>query len=247
MDEPVKSEDEANVSPVLSRDATIVALLIIFTQIVIALVTYPFLPDQVPSHWNAAGQINSYMPKLVNAILWPGTSIGIYILVRGLLALGPALGTTRASARNNLNTAKNVANLIVVAVMAFMLVLQIVTTSIAFGIPLDIMFIVNLCVSVLFIFIGNYMGKVRRNFYVGIRTPWTLVNDEVWNRTHRLGGWLFVLAGLVGIVLGFVPTLEVWGIVGLVVLVALITFVYSYVIYRQIETHGGEPLSHPFD
>lgn len=245
MDEPVKNDPQA--STVSARETTIIAALIIITQIVIALISYPFLPASVPSHWNAAGQVNGYMSKEVNAILWPAISLGIFILVRGLIALGPALGSSRANAASNLRATKNIANLIVIAVMLFMLVLQIATTAIGLGIPLDLLFILNIALSILFIFIGNFLGKVPRNLYVGIRTPWTMVNDDVWNRTHRLGGWLFVAAGLLGLGLGFVPGLKLWGLVVAILIAALITVVYSYIVYKEIEGSGRDPVSPPFN
>src|SRR5260370_38070645 len=72
--------------------AELLAVLIIIVQILISIVTYPFLPDSVPSHWDASGQVNGYLPKLVNALLFPLLSIGIYALVRVLMTVGPRLG-----------------------------------------------------------------------------------------------------------------------------------------------------------
>ena len=128
-----------------------------------------------------------------------------------------------------------------------MLVIQIITLAIPLGVSINVSFVINLLVSVLFIFIGNYLGKLQRNFWAGIRTPWTLASDLAWERTHRLGGWLFVGAGVVGIVTAFIPALRIWVIVSLVLLVAAILVVYSYIVYRQVETRGGNPLSPPFD
>jgi immunity protein, SdpI family len=100
---------------------------------------------------------------------------------------------------------------------------------------------------VLFIFLGNYMGKLRRNFWAGIRTPWTLTSDVVWERTHRLGGWFFVLAGLSGVIMSFTPALHLWGLIVVILIVVIVLFVYSYVIYQHYTVEGKEPLSPPFD
>jgi uncharacterized membrane protein len=89
-------------------------------------------------------------------------------------------------------------------------------------------------VGLLFIVLGNYMGKVRKNFFIGIRTPWTLASDEVWSRTHRLGGRVFVLIGFFMFLNAFVrfpAQLLIWSIV----VVALVPVVYSYVLYRKLE------------
>jgi uncharacterized membrane protein len=221
---------------------TVLAILIIVAQVLISLATYPFLPNIVPTHWNAAGQIDSYAPKWVNAVLFPAISLGMYILIRVLMSAGPRLGYQQQRGM------PQVVNLIVVAVLLLLLVVQLTVTAISLGLPVDITFVLSLSLSVLFMFIGNYMGKLRRNFWAGIRTPWTLASDAAWERTHRLGGWLFVLAGLLGVIMSFVPPLRVWGLVAVIMLAVVATIVYSYVIYQHLITaEGSEPLSPPFD
>src|SRR5215469_14954300 len=228
--------ERATYSPV-----TLFALLIIVVQILISLVTYPFLPDIVPTHWNVAGQVDAYAPKWVNAVLFPAVSLDMYVLVRLLVAIGPRLGSQGRWAN------QGIVNLILVGVLLFMLVLQLTATAIALGMPVDISFVMNLSLSVLLIFVGNYMGKLRRNFWAGIRTPWTIVSEVSWERTHRLGGWLFVVGGLLGVIMSFVPPLRYWGIMTILVLVIVILVVYSYVVYQRTTAGEGESLSPPFD
>jgi uncharacterized membrane protein len=222
--------------------ATLFATLIIAAQILVSLVTYPFLPDIVPTHWNAAGQINGYAPKWVNAILFPLINIGVFVLIRLLLAAGPRLGYQN-SRRANLE----IVNLIINGVLLFILVLQLVVNAVSLGMNIDFNFVVILSISVLFIFIGNYMGKLRRNFWAGIRTPWTLASGVVWERTHRLGGWLFVVGGLLGVIMSFIPSLRIWGFIVVTFGIVVILFVYSYVAYQHYIVDGREPLSPPFD
>ncbi len=230
-------------NPILSmRPATVLTVLIIVAQILVSLVTYPFLPDIVPSHWNAAGQVNGYMPKLLSTVLFPLISIGVYALVRVLMSIGPRLGY-----QNQQRGSPQVVNLILVGILLFLLILQLTTTSIALGVNIDVSFVISLAISLLFIFLGNYLGKLRRNFWVGIRTPWTITSDVVWERTHRLGGWLFVLGGLLGVIMSFVPLLRPWGLLVIVGLIALILVVYSFVIHQRNTVEGKEPLSPPFD
>jgi uncharacterized membrane protein len=97
--------------------------------------------------------------------------------------------------------------------------------------------------GVLFVVMGNLLGKVTRNFFVGIRTPWTLANEEVWNRTHRLGGKLFVVAGLVVVAAAFTGV-SMWPVFIAIGLAGLIPIVYSYVLYRRLEpAAAGRPAS----
>lgn len=222
--------------------ATLLAILIIVAQIIISIAMYPFMPDSVPSHWNAAGQVNGYLPKLVNALLFPLMSIGIYALVRVLMTVGPRLGY-----QNQRLASIRVVNLILDGVLLFILILQLTTTAIALGVPIDLPFVICLSISVLFIFLGNYMGKLHRNFWAGIRTPWTLASDVVWERTHRLGGWLFVLGGLLGVIMSFIPMLRLWGLMAVILIIVVVLVVYSFVTYQRYTVDGKEPLSPPFD
>ncbi len=152
---------------------TMLALLIIVAQVLISAGTYPFLPASVPSHFDASGQINGYMPKLVYAILFPGMSILLFIILRFAMQVGPNLGY-----RNQRRANTQIVSLILVGILLFMLVIQLLTTAYALGAHVDISLVVELAVSVLFIFLGNYLGKLRRNFWAGIRTPWTLARID---------------------------------------------------------------------
>ena len=221
---------------------TIVALLIIVAQILISAGTYPFQPPMVPSHFDAAGQVNGYLPKLVNAILLPGISIVLFLLLRFITQIGPNLGH-----RNQRRANMQVVGLILVGVLLFNLVIQLLTTAYALGAQVDISLIVFLAVSVLFMFLGNYLGKLRRNFWAGIRTPWTLASDIVWERTHRLGGWLFVLVGFIGLITSFFPPLRLIGLFVPLIVVVVILVAYSYIAYQRYTVEGREPLSPPFD
>ena len=215
---------------------------IIAIQIIVGIFGFIVLPDTVPIRWGLNGQPNGYGPKWIITFLFPLLSIGTYVLIRLLLAAGPRLGGRQATAAN-----LQIAKVIIAGIILFMLVIQLATIAQSLGAGLDITAVITLAISVLFIFIGNYMGKLRRNFWMGIRTPWTLTNSVVWERTHRLGGWLFVAVGLIGIVCSFIPSLRLWGIVVPILAVCVFLYIYSYVIYRQ-ETKGeDEPLSPPFN
>ncbi len=220
----------------------LLALLIIVAQILISIGTYPFLPAIVPSHWDASGNVNGTMPRWLNAILYPGMSILLFVILRGVMKISPSLGQSNARRAN-----RAVVDIILVGILLFMLIIQLTTTAIALGFKVDVTFVINLALSVLFIFLGNYMGKLRRNFWAGIRTPWTIASETVWERTHRLAGWLFVGAGLVGIITSFVPPLRIWGLVVAILLASFIPVGYSYYIYRRYTVDGKEPLSPPFD
>ncbi len=234
--------DKATPTSSFFNGTTVLALLIIVAQVLIAAGTYPFLPANVPSHFDASGQVNGYLPKLVNAILLPGISILLFLILRFALLIGPNLGY-----QNQRRANAQIVNLIMIGILLFMLVIQLLTTAYALGAHVDISLVVCLLVSVLFMFLGNYLGKLRRNFWAGIRTPWTLASDIVWERTHRLGGWLFVLVGFIGLITSFFPPLRFIGLIGPLIVVVIVLVVYSYIAYQRYTVEGQEPLSPPFD
>lgn len=242
MDASQDSGDKITPKPAFQFSIDLLIWAIIAIQIIVGIFGFIVLPDTVPIHWGINGQVNGYGPKWVNTFLFPMISIGIYVLIRVLLAAGPRLGGRQATAAN-----LQIAKVIIAGIILFMLVIQLATIAQSLGASFDMTTVIMLAVSVLFIFIGNYLGKVRRNFWIGIRTPWTLTNSVVWERTHRLGGWLFVAVGLIGIVCSFIPSLRLWGIIIPILAVCVFLYIYSYVIYRQ-ETKGeNEVLSPPFN
>jgi uncharacterized membrane protein len=233
--------DEGGISD-SSRMALWFTITVIGVQIVLALVAYPFLPAKIPSHWDAAGQINGYMPKWLGAFFPAGMGIVLTVFLRGLVAIGPRLG------RENQRVTASQINYVIFGLVVLLLIFQVVSFAVALGLPIDSASVLNLVLSLGMILLGNYMGKFRRNFWMGIRTPWTLTSDTVWERTHRLGGWLFVLCGIIGIAVTFVPGVRLWSIIVLLLAASLITVIYSYVIYQRLERARGEaPFSPPFD
>jgi uncharacterized membrane protein len=242
MDTFDNSRDKITPKPAFRGSIDLVVAVIIAIQIIVGIYGFIVLPNIVPIHWGINGQPNSYGPKWVDTLLFPLISIGIYMLIRVLIAAGPRLG-----GRQNTTANRQIAKVVLTGVILFMLVIQLAAIAQSLGAPFDITTIVMLAVSVLFIFIGNYLGKIRRNFWMGIRTPWTLTNEVVWERTHRLGGWLFVAVGLIGIVCSFIPALRLWGVVVPIIAVSIFLYIYSYVSYQQQPHEEREPLSPPFD
>jgi uncharacterized membrane protein len=117
-------------------------------------------------------------------------------------------------------------------VVVLVLGVSVLLAGAGYAVPIPT--IAMLLLGALSMVIGNYTGKLRKNFFVGIRTPWTLSSDAVWERTHRLAGWLFMLGGLVAIVATLVGV-PFWVAVAAVPAAGLIACVYSYFIYRAIE------------
>ncbi len=207
-----------------SKSTSAVSAAFVLIVVGAAVWLYPQLPAQVPTHWDLHGNVNGTMPRFWGAAL-PA------LMIFGLALLTPVLPMI-SPRRFEIAPFAAVYTLLMLAVQAVMLVIGLSTLLAGAGYAVPIPTVVMLSVGVLFMVLGNYMGKLRKNFFIGIRTPWTLASDLVWERTHRLGGWVFVAAGLL-LVLGAMVGLPLWIAVIVIVLAALIPCVYSYVACQQ--------------
>ncbi|TDJ33558.1 MAG: SdpI family protein [Gammaproteobacteria bacterium] len=188
---------------------------------------YPSLPDPMPSHWNAAGEVDDYMALPWGALILPLVMLGTWLLFLALPAISPRgfrMSRFMGAYATIINT-----------ILAFLLLVSGTVLTAAMGYAVEINRVVPIGIGILFVVIGNYLGKTTRNFFLGIRTPWTLASDEVWRRTHRLAGWLFVLAGLIIAATGVFNIVRVWLFVGVVLVAALLPVIYSFFAYRQLE------------
>ncbi len=166
-----------------------ISWLVMILVIAIAVWAYPQLPEIVPSHWGIDGKVDGYSSRLTHTLLFPGITIGLYLL---FLAL-PYIEPRREHFIKSWPFYQMIRNLMMVF-MGFMF--GITTWAGISEQPVQIGTIVPAMVGVLFIFIGNYLSQVKSNFFMGIRTPWTLSSDEVWRKTHIVGGYSFVISGL---------------------------------------------------
>jgi len=211
----------------------IICISVVILHFLFVAVFYGDLPDPVPTHWNAQGEVDGFTPKPWGAWLFPLITLGIYLLFVVIPLISPH--------GFRMESFLGVVGILKLATVLFMFVVGVTVILAARGAPFDPGDIVLPGVGALLVVIGNYMGKLRKNFFIGIRTPWTLASDEVWAKTHRLGGWTFVLAGLVMILSGLVgwPPMAAT-IIAVSVLAALVPVVYSFVIYKRLEGFGPD-------
>ncbi len=197
--------------------------------IVFTAVVYNQLPDQIPTHWNIRGEVDGWSSRARGAFMLPAMAVGIWLLMRFLPKIDPR--------RQNYERFRGSYDFVANAVVGFLALLQVVVLGAALGWPIDPGRIVAGGVGVLFIIIGNLLPRARPTWFFGIRTPWTLSNDRVWERTHRLGGYLFALAGLLFVGAALFPGVVPMAAVPVAVFaVVAITFVYSIVAWRQEKT-----------
>ena len=214
--------------------ANLISLALIAVGIIVSAFAYPGLSAQVPTHWNAAGEVDGWSPRHIAVLIGPGTAALGWLVFWLIPRISP-----RGFRTDEFN---HILSLIQVATVVFALGIGGLILLAGHGQPVAIERIVPVACGLLFMLLGNYMGKMRKNFFVGIRTPWTLASDEVWARTHRLGGYLFVAAGLVMIVSPFAG-LGPLVIAVAIVLAALVPIAYSFIAYQRLEGFGDDATS----
>jgi len=210
----------------VTRTFHVLALVLVLAAFGFAAMTSPSLPDPVPSHWNDRGDIDDTMPKPWGVYVLPIAMVVTWLLLSWLPRISPR--------GFEMDTFARAWGVLCVASLAFMLFVEVMTLNAArTGTALSARPLFA-GIGVLIVVLGNFLGKVTRNFFAGIRTPWTLASEEVWLRTHRLAGKLFVLAGIF-IFAAALANLGIWWIIAAPIAAAVVPAVYSYVIYRRIE------------
>lgn len=209
-----------------TRVANILCFVFITIAAGTAVFLYPSLPDQIPTHWNIDGQVDSTMARPWGVIIMPLSAVLVFLLMKVIPAISPRGFRTEQFT--------GVLNIFTVALVGFMSGVALLVLLEASGRNVYINEMIFGGVGLLFIVMGSYLGKVRKNFFVGIRTPWTLASDEVWERTHRFGGRVFVMSGFFLFLNAFVRFPVRW-LVGVIIIAALVPVIYSYYLYRRIE------------
>lgn len=205
----------------------IVAVLFVVISGILGVITAPDLPDQLVIHWNATGEPDGTMAKTTALAFIPILSTVLLALFASLPRIGP-LG-------ENIESFRPVYDWFVVVFTAFMAALHGGILAFNLGYEFDFTLFVLAAVSLLFYYAGVLLSQAKRNWFIGIRTPWTLSSDEVWDRTNHLGSRLFKLTAVVALLGLLFGEYAVYFLIVPAILTAGITVVYSYYLYEQLE------------
>lgn len=210
-----------------TRTTMIVVLTMIAIATLAGLLLWNQLPDQIASHWNIQDQVDGYLPKFWGVFMLPLIALGIFVLFLVVPAIDPL--------KVNIAQFREVFNLFIVLIVGFMLYLYGLTLAWSLGYDTFKMSNALLpAIGLLFIFIGFMMRQAKRNFFIGIRTPWTLSSDTVWNETHRIGAVLFIISGILAFIGGFFGGMAAfWLMFAPMIGSTLFLLIYSYVLYRR--------------
>ena len=212
----------------LIRIAVIAVLIITFA---ITIAVFPSAPDRIVSHWNAAGEVNGYLSKFWGLFLIPIIMTGFVALLAVLPRIDPH--------KKNYEKFGNYYDGFILLFTLFLLAIQvqIILWSIGYQISPNLTF--PILIGILFIYLGFLLDHAEQNWFVGIRTPWTLSSKTVWKKTHELGGKLFKIAGVISCLGIFTGVYALWFVLVPALAVAVITVVYSYYEFQK-ELKNGE-------
>lgn len=205
----------------LRRDSIISIVASILILIIFNILFYDKMPAELPTHWNFRGEVDDYSSRFDAMVLTHGFLVVMNIFACFMLDNDPR----NKKQKNFLMTLSKL------AMPAIMIVVYTITVMVGLGRDVNVSVIIPLFVGLLFIAIGNYLPKTRRNYTMGIKLPWTLNSDENWRRTHRLGGICFIIIGFCLIISVFLKS-EIIFIASLII-GTIIPSVYSYYLYTK--------------
>lgn len=188
---------------------------------------YSKLPDVIPSHWNFQGQADSFQPKTYGTWLLPTLALIMAILFPFFRRIDP-----KSENYPKFEHVWEIIQLSIIGILAYIYAIQLYV-SLNPELSEQVGRFVVFGIGVLFVVLGNYMGKIRQNFFVGMRTPWTLSDPEIWSKSQRFAGWMFVVGGLLMMAEGFLWPTKGASLFGVVLIVSLAPIAYSYMLYRK--------------
>ena len=203
---------------------TLPLVLVTLICLAIGLWAYPGLPDRVPTHWNARGEVDG----------WSGRTFGVFFLPALTLAMIGLFAWLPAADKHFYESFAGAYGFIRAIIVVFFNAIYLVSIFAALGYIVNTSFIVRLGLPLLFIALGDQMGRVKRNWFVGIRVPWTLASDENWRRTHRWGAKSMVLCGALSLLtLPFKAPAAAMLQFGLIMAGVIAPVAYSYLLFRR--------------
>jgi uncharacterized membrane protein len=209
-----------------TRTTLMIVTVLIVASTMAGLLLWNQLPDPMASHWGTDDQVNGTMSKFWGVFLMPVITIAMLLMFLVIPAIDPL--------KANIAQFRDTFNSFIALIVAFMVYIYGLTLVWNLGYTSFRMSTAMLpAMGLLFIFVGVMIGKAKRNYFIGIRTPWTLSSDKVWDETHRVGSKLFIASGVLALLGAFFPDYAFWFIMVPVLGTALFTIIYSYVLFRR--------------
>lgn len=204
---------------------------LILATVAFTVAVFARLPDPMVIHWSITGEPDGYGSRLFGAFVLPVVMLFMWGLMEALPALDP-----RGA---NVEKFRDTYDVLVAAVVGVMCLLQVGILGSALGWPIQVGRLAPISIGALFVLLGGLLPRFRSNFFVGIRTPWTLSSDTVWEKTHRVGGYGMSLVGLLLVLAGVAGSARwLYFAIGGAIATVLVVLVYSYLAWRSERRDG---------
>lgn len=216
------------------KSVNIIISVILVATLAVILALYPSIPDIIPTHWGANGQIDGTGPKYMLFVFW-----SIAAAVNFLMLFAKKIDPKG----ENYDRFPNVVNIVRIFITVLLCGLSLLTVGFAFDPQFaDMNTIMFVVMGGMFILLGNYMPKVKHNYTFGIKTMWTIASEDVWNKTHRMAGPLWMAGGLVMIAMAFIKNSSavVNVMIGVILVEVLVPTIYSYIAFQQEKKNKTE-------
>lgn len=207
------------------RKAKVTITGLIFLSFIISIYFFPLVPEQMATHWDSQGEVNGYMSKFWGLFFMPLVITGLAIMFLVIPRIDPK--------KENIAKFRKYYDRFIFLLILFLIAVHFQTLLWNIGIRISPNAVFPVGIGLLFYYIGVLMENAERNWFIGIRTPWTLSSDRVWRKTNRLGGKLFRIAGISAIFGVFFPKLAFFFTIVPALFVAGFTVVYSYIEYQK--------------
>jgi len=198
---------------------------LVLLSFILSIYFYPQVPEQMATHWNSQGEVDGYMSKLWGLFFMPLVITGLVIMFLAIPKIDPR--------KENIAKFRKYYDGFIVIVVLFMVAVHLQTVLWNIGIRINPNAMLPLGIGLLFYYMGILTENAERNWFIGIRTPWTLSSEKVWKRTNRLGGKLFRIAGIAAVFGAFFPEFAIYFILVPVIAVSGFSVIYSYIEYQK--------------
>lgn len=205
------------------KKTLIITSIICILPLILSFAVYDKLPEQIAIHWDDAGNPDNYAAKWIAAFGMPLLLLAIHLVSMVIIVYDPK--------KKNQSQVMRLLSFWLIPVLS--LILVPITLFIGMGKNIPMSMVVTLLVGIIFVITGNYLPKSRQNYTIGIKLPWTLADTDNWNKTHRLAGILWMLAGVFMIAMPFLPIQSGLWFVAVLIIMILLPVLYSFILYLK--------------
>ena len=207
------------------KKTLIASSLALLIPVVVGLLLWDKLPDPMPSHWNIHGEVDGWSSKAFTVFGLPAL-----MLVLQWVCIFASMADPKYQ---NYNPKMMKLIFWICPVIGLILCCMVYPQAMGYSVPIEV--IMPLLIGILFIIVGNWLPKCQQTYTMGIKLPWTLADEDNWNKTHRLAGWLWMVAGLLFLVFTLMDRMSEWFLLGVILVAVLVPTAYSFLLHLKKE------------